>query len=404
MCCSMQVYFTWKIPHTLMYFVCMALCVIFFFTNAKRPKNLNPRKPFYGLSKINVGLCAYISMCLIYNMLRNMDMSNIFLFFGVFMKIVTTCLLVFSTVAYKVYIFNKFDWLLKVICAVSLVAWIAYLFGYRWPGYYAEQNDYYEYKAYYLFLRSANTFELFPRFHGMFLEPGHIGSTSCLMLYLNRFNFSVKSNYIYLLSILFSLSLAAYSLLAIGLLLYYYFEGKQIIKKIGAVALMIYAVFLFGKNYNGGDNVIYEKIISRLEIDASGNIVGDNRTSFMFDSYYDKWLKDGDIVFGFGPDAYSVGGNLAIGTATYKRFFFINGLVGVVLVVLLYIFLLKLNFSRQGIGFSLLFLICNMIRDYPYRELWFYLFIMGVGFLYYDSRQRNSIKGKIYKKVIKQIK
>ena len=63
---------------------------------------------------------------------------------------------------------------------------------------------------------------MLPRFCGLFLEPGHIGSTACLMLYVNQFNFQKRSNFIYLFSILLSLSLAAYCLLFIGMILFYY--------------------------------------------------------------------------------------------------------------------------------------------------------------------------------------
>ena len=109
-------------------------------------------------------------------------------------------------------------------------------------------------------------FEVLPRFSGMFLEPGHVGSTSCLLLYVNKFNFKNKSNYIYLLSIIFSLSLAAYCLFFIGLCLYFYLKGKDLFKYLLILAVFAGIFTYIGLNYNRGNNVINEKILSRLII------------------------------------------------------------------------------------------------------------------------------------------
>ena len=113
---------------------------------------------------------------------------------------------------------------------------------------------------------------------------------------------------------------------------------------------------------------------------VDGELSGDNRTSMLFDAYYDDWLKYGDILNGYGRKAYGDGTestNILYGCASYKRFFFINGIIGLVLVLILYCSLFYKYRSNQVWGFVVLYVICNMIRDYPFRLMWLYLFILG---------------------------
>lgn len=139
------------------------------------------------------------------------------------------------------------------------------------------------------------------------------------------------------------------------------------------------AFYIFGLTYNNGDNIFNEKILSRLVI-VDGELSGDNRTSMLFDVYYEDWLKNGNVINGYGKKAYGENGeatNILYGCASFKRFFFVNGIIGVILVGALYCSLFYKYRSRQGWGFFVLFVICNMIRDYPFRLMWLYLFILG---------------------------
>jgi len=274
-----------------------------------------------------------------------------------------------------------FDFFIKCICFVSLIGWFLYLVRIPLPHYYSDTSDFYSHEVYYLFLVGANNIleDLLPRFCGMFLEPGHVGSTCCLLLFINKFNFKDKSNYIYLLSIILSLSLAAYCLFFIGLCLHLFLKGVHIMKYILFMGAFTGAFYIFGLTYNNGDNIFNEKILSRLVI-VDGELSGDNRTSMLFDVYYEDWLKNGNVINGYGKKAYGENGeatNILYGCASFKRFFFVNGIIGVILVGALYCSLFYKYRSRQGWGFFVLFIICNMIRDYPFRLMWLYLFILG---------------------------
>ncbi len=367
MCSSMQLYFTWKFPIS---FVNLgsALLLVPYFLKLKA-------------SKSTPLVILLVFIVFLYNYTHNTLHFSLFSLLNFIAIVVISLFVILSNNEFKVKLYRAFDLFIKIICAISLVGWALYLAGVPLPHYFSDTSDYYSHEVYYLFLVGANSWlDILPRFCGMFLEPGHVGSTAVLLLYINRFNFKNKSNFIYLLSIIFSLSLAAYMLLLIGLFAYRILNGKAVFKYIISFSIFVGLFYLFGSTYNNGNNVINYKIIKRLEI-VDGKLVGDNRTSKVFDAQYDRWLRSGNILSGYGRKAYgggADGSNLLHGTASYKRFFFINGILGLILVFTLYGLLLYKYPSRQGLGFAFVYLACNMIRDYPLRMMWLFIFILGI--------------------------
>ena len=142
------------------------------------------------------------------------------------------------------------------------------------------------------------------------------------------------------------------------------------------------------------ESTINDKILERLIV-TDGKLAGDNRTTSEFDYHYNRWLNDGNVVWGFGSKAYGdgdVSSNVLSGTASYKRFFFINGIIGIILVFALYLTVLFKNYSRLGLGLFILILICNMIRDYPYRLMWLCIFIAGLAVIKAIDNNKNEFK------------
>ena len=373
MCQSMMLYFTWSLPPIIVNFVTFIVLIPLIF-----------RLKF---KRSSVWIVFLLLCCYLYNYLHTpwsyIELINTGIVFLI------TAYVILSSKIFKLRLYNYFDCFLKFICAVSLFGWCLYFIGIPLPHYHSDTTDFYSHEVFYMFimndtgniLNTGDIFDLLPRFCGMFLEPGHIGSTACLMLYINQFNFKDQFNYIYLLTIVLSLSLAAYCLFFIGLILFYFLRGKNVVKYLTLILFLMLMFVVVGMTYNGGDNIIQEQILERLVIEDDGQLSGDNRTTYMFDYYYNKWLKNGNLLIGYGSEAYGNGSptaNLLHGTASYKRFFFINGIAGVILVLFLYFIILKGNYSRIGIGLLLLIIICNMIRDYPYRMMWLYIYITGL--------------------------
>ncbi len=376
----MQLYFTWRMPLSIVNFAC-ALVLLFYLLNMR-------------ISRQSVWVIMLLVVNFIYNYTHNTILFGFLSFLNLNALIIISIFVVLSSVNFKIKLLRAFDLFLKCICCISLVGWLLYLVGIPLPHYYLDTTDYYSHEVYYLFVVGANNIlDLIPRFCGMFLEPGHIGSTCCLLLYINGFNFKDKSNYIYLFSIILSLSLAAYCLFFIGICLHYFLMGKHILKYILFLGVTVFVFYFISLTYNDGDNIFNEKIFSRLEI-VDGQLSGDNRTSMLFDAYYEDWLKSGDVINGYGRKAYGEGdgaSNILHGCASYKRFFFVNGIIGSVLVLALYWSLFYRYRSRQGWGFFALFVICNMIRDYPFRLMWLYLFILGIVALSVSEKKHNDL-------------
>lgn len=379
MCVSMELYFTWKLPQSIINSVC-AVVLLPYLLRTKIPRQ-------------SIWVIILLIVNFAYNYTHNTPLFSFLSFLNVLSVIIISIFVILSSIDFKIKLLHFFDLFIKCICFISLVGWFLYLVGIPLPHYYSDTSDYYSHEVYYLFIVGANNIleELLPRFCGMFLEPGHIGSTCCLLLFINRFNFKDKSNYIYLLSIIFSLSLAAYCLLFIGLCLHFFLKGVHIIKYILFMGVLAGILYILGLTYNDGDNILNEKILSRLVV-VDGELSGDNRTSMLFDAYYEDWLKHGDIINGYGKEAYGEGNeakNILHGCASFKRFFFINGIMGVILVLVLYWHLFYKYRSSQGWGFFILLVICNMIRDYPFRLMWLYLFILGTVVLSLPERKQT---------------
>lgn len=344
----------------------------------------------------SLGMIFLLIVCYVYNYIHITAAFSFISLVNLISLIVISSFFLLAKKKFKLKLLLGFDLFLKCLCCISLIGWVLYLIDIPLPHYYSDTSDFYTHEVYYLFVvTNSSIWDIIPRFSGMFLEPGHIGSTACLLLYIHKFNFRIKSNYIYLFAILFSLSLAAYCLFFIGICMYYFLNGRHIMKYVLVLGCFT-AIFVFiGLTYNSGDNIVNEKILSRLVFE-DGQLAGDNRTSMLFDSYYDEWLEKGDIVWGYGRKAYGYDGstNILLGCASFKRFFFIQGFVGVVLVAILYFILFYKYRSKQGYGFFVLYVLCNMIRDYPYRLMWFYLFVGGIISLYISEKKSSVLAEK----------
>ena len=247
---------------------------------------------------------------------------------------------------------------------------------------------YYYHTIYYLFnLNGDPDLQLVPRFAGFFLEPGHLGTMCVFLLCINRFRLREFGNKILLAGVLFSLSLAAYGLL-VGAVIIYFIQMRKIIWIIifGSLFATVGIISYF---YNNGDNVLYQMIFHRIEFE-DGEMVGNNRTSMYFDAEFDKYLSSSKVWTGMGRDAFgsekNANQNITIGCAGYKRYFFIRGVLGTVLLLL---FLVAYYWNYRSIwtlGFLIVFIVGNLIRDYPLKPIWLYLFILSLPILKLENK------------------
>lgn len=361
----MQLYFTWFIPQSFLTFISFISLVFYL-----------PYNKLYVTNKRLLSVIL-ISIIFVYEGLKIYPISILS-----WMQLSSRIILV------SVLIFSKYDFLYKalkfiirvtaIIILVSLIFWVMYLIGVQLPHYFVTTNNYYDHSVYYFFL--LNNGSVIPRFAGLFLEPGHVGSTACLLLFLNGLTLKKWENVIFIIAILLSLSLAAYGLLIGCVGLHLFIKSKKAFLKLIPYLVVLFLLVIFFSNYNGGDNPINEKILMRLVFE-NGEMAGNNRTSVAFDNAYDSYIKSERVFTGMGRDVMAAeSGVVGIlnGTATWKRYFFLRGYVGCVLLLFFLFYYFYAYSTKRGFAFLILYLVCNMIRDYPLDELWLYLMVISL--------------------------
>ncbi len=222
------------------------------------------------------------------------------------------------------------------------------------------------------YIKTTFDYGHFERFNAFFLEPGHQAILSTFMIMANRFRMK-ECPWLWplLLAVLFSFSLAGYLLLF----------GAYCLMKINtvwkglAVAGACAVVVVGALNWAGGDNTLYELIISRLEKDESQGIKGNNRYYNDTDFVYSQAVKKGDIVVGVKNKT-----NMdLVGGAGFKIYSIHYGLIGVILSFLLYVSIIPQKPDyRYTISFLIIICLCFLQRAYPTWYSWLFPYITGI--------------------------
>ena len=146
----------------------------------------------------------------------------------------------------------------------------------------------------------------------------------------------------------------------------------------------------FFQYYNGGNNVINEKIISRLQYDEDKGISGNNRVSYTTDMYFASLLLSNDRWYGLGAETINFinGGSTGFGDfgsqirgAGFKIFILYNGLIGTILCIAFYACFAAdcvPNNKRFSWGFFTLIIITAVQAAYPFSYSWLIPFICGI--------------------------
>lgn len=254
----------------------------------------------------------------------------------------------------------------------SIAGFVMYLMGFGLPHSNAVFGEnLYSFSNYYLFMVDDRfLMTLIPRFQSVFLEPGHLGSATAVLLMTQLGRWKKWWNVTLLVASVISFSLASYALLIALAFLSLWVQRKNLMKKMVVVAVAIGAVAACAMFYNGGDNLVNNLILARLEVDdRTGEMVGNNRVDEGFEKEYDKFITTSDAFFGRDMSKIPKGS----GNSGYRVFIYQNGLVGLLLVILFYGVSFRaygdIRYLLTGICISLLIF---WIRGYP---LWYSNFI-----------------------------
>ncbi|MBQ0142629.1 MAG: hypothetical protein KBT06_07515 [Prevotellaceae bacterium] len=260
---------------------------------------------------------------------------------------------------------------LACFLALSLPFYFFYLLGFNLPNSSIVYGDYeYSFSNYYFFLIDDRFWtEIIPRFHSVFLEPGHLGTACALLLLTQCGKWKKWYCLILMLSIFLSFSLTGYIMLVVITFLNMWIQRKHILVKI-IVVLFIVGCFIGGAFiYNHGNNLVHDLILLRMEID-DGELVGDNRVSESFEADFENLLNSPSIIFGKELDLsiYENEGN-----SGFRVFLYENGIVGTFLLILFYYCTLRRGIDKRAIIAAIMAATMEFIAlAYP---LWFCHFI-----------------------------
>lgn len=268
-----------------------------------------------------------------------------------------------------------------LLLLVSMFFFVAYLVGMGLP--YRDTvfgDNLYSFSNYYFFMvDDRSLLAIIPRFQSVFLEPGHLGSAASVLLMTQIGRWKRWWNVTLMVACVISFSLAAYAIIIALSFLNLWVQRKNLIGKFLVVTALMGGVAASATFYNGGDNLINNLILARLEIDEkTGDIVGNNRVDVNFEKEFDKFIATSDAIFGRDMDKIAAGS----GNSGYRVFIYKHGLVGMCLVILFYGFMFTdYRDIRHLLMCICISLLIFWIRGYP---LWYSNFIpifaaVGIG-------------------------
>lgn len=216
------------------------------------------------------------------------------------------------------------------------------------------QNYFYQpFLNYVLYVKPTDIFNQV-RFNGIFYEPGHCALVGSFLLMANRFN--LKKNLLLIpifISVMLTLSLAGYVLIAVGLTLLYFNKIKIVLY---SVIFTIISFFFVTSIWNEGDNPVNNLIVARLEYSEEGGIKGNNRAYMATDYVLNEAIEHNKVWTGIGLDKFNQLFNHTIAGSGYKIFILQYGIIGLLLVNFLF-FCFTFTSLRRNRKFAFLFFI-----------------------------------------------
>lgn len=298
--------------------------------------------------------------------------------------------LVFGKEDFSKKTFSIFVNIYSGIILMSSLVWIGVLFGVVSPiGSIDAQNDFktYDYTLYPLTVQ-MNMWQAF-RFCGPFDEPGVVGTTNIILLYIIGMKAKDWKTYALILSGALSLSLFFYA----GVFLFLLIKN---ITKLRIIHLLLFALFAIAFYSLTKDNEIFsERIWERVEWNKDeGTIAGDNRMVGDANRIYNskKWTLD----WWFGDRNFKEHSSAFEGSSSYKVVILRCGMICFALYILFFLLYAHKYCNRQKfILFSVLFIITIFQRPWMFGIGYLFLFPYFARFDYneeYIDKRRPLLK------------
>ncbi len=270
--------------------------------------------------------------------------------------------------------------IMAALMVVSIPMFILHLLGFPLPHTQASFGEYYTFDNYRFFLVDHRfNWELIPRFHSIFLEPGHLGMACLTLLYAQAGKWDTWRCRILFLALFMTFSVAAYLCMVVMLFSVSWMKGKAVIGKILFLGGFFLALGVGSMFYNRGDNLFNQMIVSRVLLNEDGEMEGNNRTTELFTKEYENTVASGDIIMGKGTEELD---KFGFGNSGYRVFIYSYGLISVFSLFVLFYGLLHTSANRRtNISFLLIHALSFWAHGYPHR---FYFFVPLYIFLFCD--------------------
>lgn len=217
---------------------------------------------------------------------------------------------------------------------------------------------------YYFFTLSLNL-GIFTRFSSMFIEPGHVGMINSIILFIIGYKIQNFKSLLLTITLIWTFSLAGYLLYLIGLSIRTFCVSSNLTKTIAKLIGIIIFIGSVGTSLYvwNRDNPFSIMILSRLDVDSSGNFSGNNRTTGNFNSYYKQFESTDEFFTGIGANRMY---KYFYGTpnTSYKTFILENGIIAMMFLLLFFLIYLWAFPSRLGFGLLILLIAAFIQRPY----------------------------------------
>ena len=370
---SLNPWFMWKLSHYYVYIATLFITLAWLLSRSVS-------KHLFTRTDYKYPLLAFFVILVYQAVVNELNIKG-------YITIFVNCAIVLSLLSLRYELLTKLaQWLavtMGCILAVSIPYYMLFLLGYDLPNVSLENEELgYSYFNYFFFLLDNRfTAIIIPRFSSVFLEPGHLGSV-CVYLLATQIGRWKKWYCILLMTaIVLSFSLAAYIFMIIMAFMSMWIRGKRIVVSLTIFIALLVTGGVYAYFYNNGNNMVNELILSRLEVDEDGKLVGDNRVTEEFQDEFDDFLESDDILFGRKYENEKYGW----GNSGFRVFTYDNGFVGVMLVIVFY--LLAIHRSRNlkaKISMFLFACVAFYVRATP---MMYYFLIPMYLFAYLDLKQ-----------------
>ncbi|MFR9607652.1 MAG: hypothetical protein SNG34_04095 [Rikenellaceae bacterium] len=361
---SLYPYFFWNLSPavTTLFYFCSSILFAVSYKNALQ------------LNKANIASAVFIVIFLLYvanynnplNILNQFILSIVYVILLLLRRDIKAEILVFITKSFA------------TLLAISLCFFLArYILGINLPHTVVNHVYNYPFECYTFFIVGCRVDMFMPRFMSVFSEPGFLGLAGGYLLYTQSFSMKKWYNIIILISVILSFSLTGYVLLILGAVLHFMFgTNKHRLVIISGLSLFIFIAVGVIQNYNGGNNQLNTLILNRLIIE-DGDLSGNNRFTDDFESNYKQFVKSNDIILGKSNYSDDQRG----GSAGYKVFFYRYGIVGLVLMLLLYYSFTNGYSYRVYAGLCIVYLAAFIPQAQCMLSTWLISFICGLPLL-----------------------